>query len=254
MVRRNHWPPCGALPDGATGVRGGTEGCPCASPRSRGSTRSTRPKGTVRHVAAARDGGRILDGRRAAARENRVAGPHGSGVRTESDRPWREVSRPTEVRSDAVPAPGQRRETGSAEWLAGQMSKDTPGLPRATARECASTGGTAKAGSGWTGAHDSGSPVATQRFDLVSRPPGRSLVRLTNAPRDRRACLKCFVRLLAAAVSWKAGRHSPWWSRTGRPHRDRGGNSRTRRLSCAATACAGWWRRSALSRRRVKGR
>ena len=60
--------------------------------RKRAAERSTRRKGTGRHVAVAREGGRILERPlRCGARTPR--GPDDFVGRAEGDRPWREVSR-----------------------------------------------------------------------------------------------------------------------------------------------------------------
>ena len=110
----------GALPDEAFGVRWHRKVLDVPR-RKRAAERSTRRKGTERHVAVARERGRFLDGHCAAAR-GQPRGPDDSVGRAEGDRPWREVSRVTEERSEVVPRCGATHDGRRAEWLAGQVS------------------------------------------------------------------------------------------------------------------------------------
>ena len=59
--------------------------------RNRAAVRSTRRKGTGRHLAVAREGGRLHNGHCAAAR-GKPRGPDGSVGRAEGNGPWHEVS------------------------------------------------------------------------------------------------------------------------------------------------------------------
>ena len=101
----------------------GTYAHACASCLARRG-RSTRRKGTERHVAVAREGGRILNGHCAAAR-GKPRGPDDSVGRAEGDRPWREVSCVTAERSDIVSRCGATYGGRRAEWLAGLVSFGT---------------------------------------------------------------------------------------------------------------------------------
>ena len=89
--------------------------------RKRAAERSTRRKGTGRHVAVAREGGRILDGHVAPAARGHRAGLTRVG-RAEGDRPWREVSRVDRgaIRCRAPLRGGERDRR--AERLAGPVS------------------------------------------------------------------------------------------------------------------------------------
>ena len=72
----------GALPDQVSGVRWHRK-VSHVPRRNRAAERSTRRKGTERHVAVAREGGRILDGHCAAARGNRAGPTIGRACRTQ---------------------------------------------------------------------------------------------------------------------------------------------------------------------------
>ena len=126
--------------------------------------------GTVRHIRgsarmeADHDG---QGGRRGAGGTPRLPG-----------RPaWREPGRGATCRAGrgAVPVVSGRRTArgaAGAEWLAGQMSRDTPRLPHATAREYASTGQYRTTVRGPDTLTGTGSPSKTQhhRSRPLSRP------------------------------------------------------------------------------------
>ena len=101
----------GALPDEVSGVRRHRK-VSHVPRRNRAAERSTHRKGTERHVAVARERGRLLNGH-CAAESGEPRGPDGIVGRAEGNGPWREVSCVTEERSDVVPRLGQRTVAGA---------------------------------------------------------------------------------------------------------------------------------------------
>ena len=113
--------PPGASPDETSGVCGGTGRCrTCLAAIARLSGRRAARALSVTSRSRAKRG-RLLNGHCAAAR-GRPRGLDDSVGRAEGNKPWREVSRVTEERSDVVPPGGAAHEGRRAEWLAGQVS------------------------------------------------------------------------------------------------------------------------------------
>ncbi len=128
----------GALPDEVSGVRRhrmvsnvprrNLRGCAVDAPQGHRTPR----RGRARTGAYPRRPLRC--GARETARAWRTVG------RADGNRPWREVSRATEERSDVVPFIGPAQEAGASNGWRDWCLDDTPRPPHATAREYASKG------------------------------------------------------------------------------------------------------------------
>ncbi len=109
-----------------------------ASPQSRGRAVDA-PQGHGRHVAVARERGRLLDGHCAAARGHRAGSTIVSGVQRATGRGTRSRALTSE-RSDVVSRSGAAYATGVPNGWRDRCLDDTPRPPHATAREYALKG------------------------------------------------------------------------------------------------------------------
>ena len=107
--------------------------------RKRAAERSTRRKGTGRHVAVARERGRLLDGHCAAARGTPCGPGEQSGVQLATGRGARSRALTSE-RSDVVSRSGAAYATGVPNGWRDRCLDDPPRPPHATAREYAFKG------------------------------------------------------------------------------------------------------------------
>ena len=131
--------PQGASPGGASGVGGGTQGCPtcpAANARQRGrraarapsATSRSRAKGGVSTTAVAQ---RRAEGRAGPTNRSGVQGATGRGAGSRAGRRRNPKS---------CPDPGRRTKAGAPNGWRDRCRRDTPRPPHATAREDASRG------------------------------------------------------------------------------------------------------------------